>query len=300
MAKVAAAADPCKNLHVITLNIGSMAKHLGQLVELLLTHCPHILLLQEAKTTDHELRAWRHRLRDLGYCIYIDRDHDLACIWRRGLNIARIRPPDALSTYRLTYYALQLKETRILLRNVHYPSNKESDRRELEETLNECDRSTCFMDVGDFNSTARARLNSVVMMPSVATYRRNPISDEFSTTIDSVRVSAALSRGTRVTGLAPLAGVQHRPVSMHLEMEPITSQSFRWNCSRPEPGCDLWDPAAVDVFRGMVISDLDGAWRLWHTLAGGASAPSRISMHGPWAAGWAVGAETTELAVLWR
>ena len=137
-------------------------------------------------------------------------------------------------------------------------------------------------------------------MPSVATYRLNAISDVFSTTIDGVRVSVAFSRGARVTGLAPLAGVQHRPVSMHLEMEPITSQSFRWNCSRPEPGCDLWDPAAVDVFRGMVISDLDGAWRLWHTLAGGAAAPSRISMHGPWAAGWAVGADTTELAVLWR
>ena len=203
-AKAAAAADPCKDLHVITLNIGSMAKHLGQLLELLLLNL-HILLLQEAKTTDHELRAWRFRLRDFGYCINVHRGHELACIWRRGLNIARIRPPDALSTYRLTYYALQLKETRILLRNVHYPSNKDSDRRALEETLNECDRSTCFLDVGDFNSTPRARLNSVVMMPSVATYRLNPISDVFSTTIDGVRVSAALSRGARVTGLSPLA-----------------------------------------------------------------------------------------------
>ena len=65
-AKAAAVADPCKDLHVITLNIGSMAKHLGQLVELLLLNCHHILLLQEAKTTDHELRAWRYRVRDLG------------------------------------------------------------------------------------------------------------------------------------------------------------------------------------------------------------------------------------------
>ena len=300
VAKVAAAADPCKNLHVITLNIGSMAKHLGQLVELLLTHCPHILLLQEAKTTDHELRAWRHRLRDLGYCIYIDRDHDLACIWRRGLNIARIRPPDALSTYRLNYYALQLKDTRILLRNVHYPSNKDSDRRALEETLNECDQATFFVDVGDFNSTPKARLNSVVLMPSVATYRLNPLSDVFSTTIDGARVSAALFRGARVIGLAPLVGVQHRPVSLHLEMVPITSQCFRWNCSRPVPGYDLWDPAAVDVFRGLISSDLNEAWRLWHSLAGGAPAPSRISPHGPWTAGWAVGADSAELAVLWR
>ena len=58
-AKAAAAADPCKDLHVITLNIGSMAKHLGQLVELLLLNCPYILLLQGAKTTDHELRVHR-------------------------------------------------------------------------------------------------------------------------------------------------------------------------------------------------------------------------------------------------
>ena len=111
-----------------------MAKHLGLLVGLLLVNCPHILLLQEAKTTDHELRAWRFRLRDLGYYIDVHRGHELACIWRRGLNIVRIRPPDELSPFRLTYYALQLKDTRVLLRNVHYPSNGEADRRKLEDS----------------------------------------------------------------------------------------------------------------------------------------------------------------------
>ena len=299
-AKVEKALDPCKDLHVITVNIGSMAKHLGLLVGLLLVNCPHILLLQEAKTTDHELRAWRFRLRDLGYYIDVHRGHELACIWRRGLNIVRIRPPDELSAFRLTYYALQLKDTRVLLRNVHYPSNGEADRRKLEETLNDCDRSTCFIDAGDFNSTPRPRLNSVVIMPAVATYRRNPLTDEFSTTIDGVRVAAALSRGTQVNGLDPLEGVQHRPVSIHLAVEPVTSLSFRWNCSRPVPGWDMWDPAAVDFFRSLISSDYQGAWRLWHTLAGGASSPSKIASHGPWTAGWAVGADSSELAVLWR
>ena len=58
-AKAAAAADPCKDLHVITLNIGSMAKHLGLLVGLLLLNCPKFFCCKRRRllTTSSELGA---------------------------------------------------------------------------------------------------------------------------------------------------------------------------------------------------------------------------------------------------
>ena len=88
---------------------------------LLTEESPHVLFLQEARTTPHELGAMKHRFREVVYVVLWDARRQSACIARHGLNLCQIRGPECVEGYRLGYYALQLRDTRVLLRNVHYP-----------------------------------------------------------------------------------------------------------------------------------------------------------------------------------
>ena len=63
----------------------------------------------------------KHRFRAVVYFVLWDARHQLACIARHGLNLCQIRGPECVEGYKLDYYALQLRDTRVLLRHVHYP-----------------------------------------------------------------------------------------------------------------------------------------------------------------------------------
>ena len=71
-----------------------MARHNKEIFELLIKESPHVLFLQEARTTPHELRAMKHRFREVVYFVLWDARHQLACIARHGLNLSQIRGPD--------------------------------------------------------------------------------------------------------------------------------------------------------------------------------------------------------------
>ena len=70
-------------------------------------------------------------------------------------------------------YALQLRDTRVLLRNVHYPFEGPSERAKLEQELEGVDIARCSIDLDDFNSQPARRTGDHVLMPDVKTWRKN-------------------------------------------------------------------------------------------------------------------------------
>ena len=109
-------------------------------------------LLQEASTTPHELRAMKHRFREVGYFVLWDARRQSACMARHGLNLCQIRGHDCVEGYTLVYHALQLRDTRVLLRTVHFPFEGPSERAKLEQELEGVDIARCSIDLGDFNA----------------------------------------------------------------------------------------------------------------------------------------------------
>ena len=67
-----------------------MARHSRDIFELLDGESSHVLLLQEARTTTHELRAMKHRFREVGHFALWDAKRQQACIARHGLNLCQI------------------------------------------------------------------------------------------------------------------------------------------------------------------------------------------------------------------
>ena len=68
----------------------------------------------------------------------------------------------------------------------------------------------------------------------------------------------------------------------------------------PSKDAHCWTPSDVGLCRGLIATDLDAAWRLWHRCAGGARRPSTVVEASLWAAGWAVGDADQAVARLWR
>ena len=119
--------NPNSSLSLLSRNVGSMARHSKEIFELLIKDSPHVLFLQEARTTPHELRAMKHRFREVEYFVLWDARRQLACIARHGLNLCQIRGPECVEGYKLGHYALQLRDTR----NVHYLFESPSERPSL-------------------------------------------------------------------------------------------------------------------------------------------------------------------------
>ena len=67
-----------------------------EIFELLSKESPHVLFLQEARTTPHELRAMKHRFREVEYFVLWDARRQSACIARHGLNLCQIRGPECV------------------------------------------------------------------------------------------------------------------------------------------------------------------------------------------------------------
>ena len=64
--------DPRKSLIALSWNIGSLRGRLSAVHELLVSHAPHLLLLQEARDSAGAYRALHSGLRDLGYVAHIN------------------------------------------------------------------------------------------------------------------------------------------------------------------------------------------------------------------------------------
>ena len=79
--------DPCRNLRIITWNVGTVRNRLGLIRDLLLTRTPHLLLLQETRLTTTLEAVLKGELRDLGYLLYADKSSNLAAIVRRGWHL---------------------------------------------------------------------------------------------------------------------------------------------------------------------------------------------------------------------
>ena len=113
----------------------------------------------------------------------------LACIARHGLNSCQIRGPECVEGCKLGYYALQLRDTRVSLRNVHYPFEGPSERAKLEQELESVDIARCLVDLGHFNSQPARRIGDHVLMPNVKTWRKNAGSSTFGSCVDGARLS---------------------------------------------------------------------------------------------------------------
>ena len=293
--------SPNSTLRLLTLNIGSLSLHMGALLALVLKESPHICCLQEARIQPHELRAFCHRLRSLGYFAHQNEAHNLITLWRRGVDIVPLQSPPDLQHYRVQLFAIQLKEARALLRHFHYPADNPTNRSHLEDALDCVDRAQNFIDIGDFNSRPRMRNGTVLAFPSSHTFRRNgSAASDFITTIDGARLARHFSRHQCVDALSAIPGLQHRPVRVTLDTAASTSASYRWHVQKPHPGGQLWDSGAKAHLHELAETNIDQAWRFWHEMAGGFSNPSSVQAACPWAAGWAVGAESPELARLLR
>jgi len=292
--------DPSKRLVIYSQNIGSLALHADLIFERLLADSPHIYFFQEARANDSQFRALVCRAREIGYMVSRDSSKDLACFWRRGLNMVRITAPVAASAFKVNCFALQLKNTRVLLRNVHFPAGSAASRADAYSAIALDHRSESFVEIGDFNSIPAPYFESKVLMPPDLTFRRNAARQDWVTKIDGAIVSNSIERSACIENLPIDEGIQHRGVSLRLDLEPLTHDTYRWCKPAPVAGAGLWDEASENFFHKLLDEDLDGAWQLWHSMAGGNPRPSTLSRSSPWAAGWSVGADDSEVARLWR
>ena len=93
--------NPKFSLFSPSWNVGSMNRHSKDNHELLISESPHVLCLQEARTTPHELRAMKHRFGEVGYFALWDARRQLASIARLGLNLCQCSLPTRLKKKRL-------------------------------------------------------------------------------------------------------------------------------------------------------------------------------------------------------
>ena len=194
----------------------------------------------------------------------------MACVARHGLNLWQIRGPDCVEEYRLGYYALQMRDTRVLLRNVHYPSEGPSERAKLEQELE-------GVDFGDFNSQPTRRIGDHVLMPNVKTWRKDAGSSTFVSCIDGAQKSDCFCGLATISALEPVSGAQHRPVKLLIHVQPLTSCCYKWVRGKHLPGVLYWDQSSMAHLRELMVTDIDAAWKLRHLLAGSSCLPFAYS-----------------------
>ena len=149
------------SLSLLSWNVGSMARHSKANFELLISESPRPF---SAGGPHHTARAQGDEASLSGSGVFCALGC-IACIARHGLYLCQTRGPECVEWYRLGYCALQLRDTRVLLRNVHYPSEGPSERAKLEQDLEGVDIARCFSDFGKFISQPAWRTGDHVLMP---------------------------------------------------------------------------------------------------------------------------------------
>ena len=165
-AKVAARRLPCRNpaagLTILSQSVGTVGLHDDHILESLVEVSPHICFLQEARTSgDADLRAWRCQLRAWGFQLHLEPRTHLRCLWRRGLNLAPIAAPLEAASWRVAYYALQLRRSRALLRNVHDPADGAQQRRMMRGAVQATDGALSCIEMGDYSGPVEDGVDAV-------------------------------------------------------------------------------------------------------------------------------------------
>ena len=83
--------DPKNSLSCVTWNCGGMTSNMKAILEMIVKHCPRIVLLQEARNRSGNHSALTAECRSLGYAVSPHRSDGLEGIWKHGLNVAPIR-----------------------------------------------------------------------------------------------------------------------------------------------------------------------------------------------------------------
>ena len=198
------------------------------------------------------------------------------------------------------YYALQLRDTRVLLRNVHYPFEGPSETAKLEQELERVDIARCFIDLADFNSQPAWRTGDHVLMPDVISWRKNAGSSTFVSFIDGARLSDCFRGLATISALEPVSGVQHPPVELVVHVQPLISCCYKLVRGKHPPGVSNWDQSSMAHLRELMDTDIDAAGKFWYLSAGGSAFPSRSLRQCPWSSGWGSGSESDRVARLWR
>jgi len=241
-------ANHLHSLRILSWNIGTLSLRNHLVARLLLDEAPHLCLLQEARCAGHEFRALCATLRDMGYVAKLDASRNLLAIWRRGLDCA---PIDAglgsNGHYRVQRLALDLADTRVVIRNIHAPSHNQSERDNFHLVLAEQQLGDCYIDVGDFNQVPLDSEDGVAYAPSCHTFRRKATTNAWCSTIDGARVSWRLAQhGGRVAALDARDRVQHKPILFMLNTYPITHHTWMWKHAKP--GASSWTPDSFASF----------------------------------------------------
>ena len=195
---------------------------------------------------------------------------------------------------KLGYYALQLRETRVLLRE------GPSEWAKLEQELESVDTARCFIGLGDFNSQPTRRMGDHVLKPNVKTWRRNAGSSTFVCCIDGARLADCFRGLATVSALEPVSAAQHRPVKLVVHVQPLTSCCYKWVRGTNSLGVSNWDQSSMARLRELMDTGIDAAWQFWHLLAGGSAFPSRILRQCLWCSGWGSRSESERVARLCR
>ena len=203
-----------------------------------------------------------------------DARRQLACIARHGLNLCQIRGPECVERYRLGYYTLRLRDTRVLLRDVHYPFKGPSERAKLGWELECVDIACCFIDFGYFNAQPFWRTGDQVLMPKVRTWRKNAGSPKLISYIDGARLSDCFRGLATICALEPVSGAQHRPVKLVVHVQPLTSCCYKWFRGKHflvgfQPSLHV---SCVNA-RGLLVGDRGPNASVWSDCGGGIGWP---------------------------
>lgn len=202
VAKVASM-NPRRRLSMVTWNVGSLAKHMPSVLQILASERPHLLCLQECTNTCGAYSALVVESQALGYQVIIQPAGVLVTIGLRGLNIAPLpsEPIDGSGVGVVSRLAWQIQDTRLLLRHRHAHPRNPAHRATLNTTLAAEPHGEVCTDIGDRNGKPSAYDGCSLLFTSLPTYWRDPSSDKWLTIIDGAAVSPLLARDASVQRL---------------------------------------------------------------------------------------------------
>ena len=201
--------DPKNSLLCVTWNCGGMTSNMKANLEMIVKHCPLIVLLQEARNKSGNHSALTAECGSLGYAVSPHRSDGFVCMWKRGLKVAPIRlksDPKQSDEFKVLRLALLVADRQILIRNVHGPHVPGGERERFLASLCADPAEEGVSTGGVFNCEPEPYQGTRVMFPVEETFRWNPGRPEWTSKLD----------GFMVPTLDPVVGAQHRPVMLCL------------------------------------------------------------------------------------
>ena len=104
------------------------------------------------------------------------------------MKMAPVKPQDLDTRHRCATFALQVKSSRMLFRNLHAPADSDLNRQDFFRAISASTNSRYDIWAGDFNSRPEAPDRRSTLMPPVPTFRRNVAKEEWCTCIDGIMI----------------------------------------------------------------------------------------------------------------